>query len=304
MKATTFRSRKLLAAILTSVAAAAAVPTPAVASSPAVHSFATTINGDAADVYYPRAGTRLPVALLLQGANVDKAHYSSYARILASYGFAVAVPNHSRVIFGTAGLFPEGAQAAATVAWAAAQDADPASPLHRRVDEDRLVLAGHSFGAAAALTLSGGTCGIPFCPAPVPVPQQLAAVATYGGNTVNGDAPLPVPGTVPVAYLQGLADGVATPAEGRATYDVTAATPKAFIAVTGANHYGITDVQNPPGAAPDPSTQTLPQRTGVETTARWTAKWFRAQLGDPAARAYIHTVGDRLDPNVTVTSVR
>lgn len=292
-----------MAAFLVSAGLLTAAPAPAGATW-ATGSFPTTINGDSADVYYPRTGGRLPVALLLQGANIDKVHYAAYARALASYGFAVAVPNHTRTIFGTTGLFPEGAQAGWTVDWATAQDADPASPLHGRLDEGTLVLAGHSFGAAAALTLSGGTCGVPFCPAPAEVPEELAAVVTYGGNTVNGGTPLPVPGTVPVAYVQGLADGVATPEEGRATFGVTAATPRAFIALSGANHYGITDVQNPAGAAPDPSAQTLPQTTGVRTTARWSAQWFRAQLGDAGARAYVYTAGDHLDPNVTVTTVR
>ena len=38
----------------------------------------------------------LPVALLLQGANVDKSNYSLLANILARYGFIVVVPNHLR----------------------------------------------------------------------------------------------------------------------------------------------------------------------------------------------------------------
>ncbi|GAA1621357.1 alpha/beta hydrolase family protein [Actinoplanes couchii] len=302
MNVTVFRSWKRVAAVLASAALTSAlIATPAHA---AAGSFTTTINADSADVYYPSTGSRLPVALLLQGANVDKAHYVSYAKTLASYGFVVAVPNHSRVILGTAGLFPEGAQAGWTVDWAAAQDADPASPLYRRVDETTLLLAGHSFGAAASLALSTGVCTFPFCPAPVTTPPELKAVVTYGGNNVNGDTPAPVANTVPVAYLQGLTDGVATPSEGRATYDVTSGTPKAYITLTGANHYGITDTQNPPGAAPDQSIQTLPQRTSVETTARWSARWFQAQLGDPLAKTYVYSVGDLLDRNVTVLSAR
>nr|GID82166.1 hypothetical protein Ade03nite_10900 [Actinoplanes derwentensis] len=300
-----FRSWKRVAATLTSaLLATALIAAPAQAAPHPAGTFTTTINGDSTDVYHPRTGTRLPVVLLLQGANVDKANYSSYAAALASYGFVVAVPNHSRSIFGTSGLFPEGAQAGWTVSWATAQDTDPASPLYRRIDETTLLLAGHSFGAAAALGLSTGACGFPFCPAPVTTPAELKAVVTYGGNNVNGDTPVPVANTVPVAYVQGLADGVATPAEGRATYDVTTGTPKAFITLTGANHYGITDTQNPAGAAPDPSAQTLPQRTGVQTIARWSARWFQAQTGDPLASAYVYTVGDLLDPNVTVTATR
>ncbi|HWS34563.1 MAG TPA: hypothetical protein VN408_17715 [Actinoplanes sp.] len=304
MNVTPFRSWKRALAVLSAAALAAGLSATPAQAVVRAGTFTTTINGDSADVYYPATGRRLPVALLLQGANVDKAHYRSYATTLASYGFVVAVPNHNRTILGTGGLFPEGAQAGWTVDWAVAQDDDPASPLYRRVDENTLFLTGHSFGAAAALALSAGTCTFPFCPAPVTTPTALKAVATYGGNNVNGDTPIPVANTVPVAYVQGLTDGVATPAEGRATYDVTSGTPKAYIALTGANHYGITDVQNPPGAAPDASVQTLPQHTGIETTARWSARWFQARLGDPRARAYVYSVGDLLDPFVTVTTVR
>ncbi|BCJ40266.1 hypothetical protein GCM10010168_31240 [Actinoplanes ianthinogenes] len=110
--------------------------------------------------------------------------------------------------------------------------------------------------------------------------------------------------TVPVGYVQGTADGIAAPAEGRTTYHLTAGTPKAFIQVAGTSHYGITDVQNPAGAAPDTSAQTLGQGAGVETIARWSGQWLLAQLGDAAAKRYVYTTGDAADPNVMVTSVK
>lgn len=308
MNVTLFRSWKRTAAAVTAAALATALtvaPSPANAS-PAVASYATTINGDSADVYYPTTGTRLPVALFLQGANVDKSHYSTYAATLASYGFVVAVPNHSRSLFGTSGLFPEGAQAGWTVDWAEAEDDDPASPLYKRIDENTLVLSGHSFGAATALSLSTGLCIIPFCAIANTAPSELEAVVTYGGNYILSGTSivLPVLNTVPVGYIQGLADGVATPDEGLSTYNLTAGTPKAFISVTGTNHYGVTNGQNPAGAAPDTSAQTLDQAVGVETIARWSAQWLLAQTGSSAAKKYVYTTGDASDPNVTVTYVK
>ncbi|GAA0444264.1 hypothetical protein Aca07nite_53340 [Actinoplanes capillaceus] len=308
MNVTLFRSWKRQAVVASAalLAAALSVPAPASAAPTAVASYTTTINGDSADVYYPTTGTRLPVALFLQGANVDKANYSAYAGILASYGFVVAVPNHTRSLFGVSGLYPEGAQAGWTVDWAEAEDDDPASPLYRRIDENTLVLSGHSFGAATALSVSTGLCVIPFCTIANTAPSELEAVVTYGGNNVlpGTELVLPVLNTVPVGYLQGLADGVAGPAEGETTYHLTAGTPKAFISLTGANHYGVTNGQNPAGAAPDPSAQTLDQATGVETIARWSAQWLLAQTGDSAAKRYVYTTGDAADPNVTVTYVR
>jgi fermentation-respiration switch protein FrsA (DUF1100 family) len=307
MNVTLFRSWKQRAAVLSAALLAATfAAAPAAAATTTVSSYTTTINGDSADIYYPTAGTRLPVALFLQGANVDKSHYSTYASTLASYGFVVAVPNHTRSLFGVSGLYPEGAQAGWAVDWAEAEDDNPASPLYRRINENDLVLAGHSFGAATALSVSAGLCVIPFCAIANVAPSELEAVVTYGGNNVlyGTDLVLPVLNTVPVGYLQGTADGVATVAEGQTTYHLTAGTPKAFIQVAGANHYGITNGQNPAGALPDASAQTLNQAAGVETIARWSAQWLLAQTGDSAAKKYVYTTGDAADPNVTVTYVK
>ncbi len=308
MDVTLFRSWKRMVSVaaVTALAGVLLAPASAQASTPAVASYATTINGDSADVYYPVKGTRLPVALLLQGANVGKAYYSVYASTLASYGFVVAVLDHTRSLFGVSGLYPEGAQAGWTVDWAEAEDDNAASPLHGRIDENTLVLAGHSFGAATALSLSTGLCVIPFCAVANTAPSELEAVVTYGGNnTLYGTSlVLPVLNTVPVGYVQGTADGIASPDEGRTTYILTAGIPKAFVEVSGTNHYGITNTQNPAGAIPDTSAQTLGQAAGVETIARWSAQWLLAQLGDPAAKRYVYSTGDAADASVTVTYVR
>ena len=65
-----------------------------------IDSYSAIIAGDKTDVYLPQlnkkefAQIRLPVALFLQGFDVDKSCYSQFARRLASYGFLVLVPNH------------------------------------------------------------------------------------------------------------------------------------------------------------------------------------------------------------------
>jgi hypothetical protein len=66
--------------------------------------YSTTIsaNNDVADIYYPKisdlnsGNNSFPIALLLQGALVDKSFYSDYASLVARYGFVVVVPNHFR----------------------------------------------------------------------------------------------------------------------------------------------------------------------------------------------------------------
>jgi len=52
---------------------------------------------------------------------------------------------------------------------------------------------------------------------------------------------------IPIVLVQGSIDGMATPAEGQATFYKIKNPPKAFITIEGANHYGITDVNNHKG---------------------------------------------------------
>ncbi|MEV6968236.1 hypothetical protein AB0M47_24310 [Hamadaea sp. NPDC051192] len=299
----------LAATVLAAVVTLLGTPAPAAAAYGTVASYATSVNGDAADVHHPVAHTAhdpWPVVLLLQGANVDKGDYASFAAKVASYGFVVVVPNHFQVLFGQPGLYVTGEQAAWTVAWAAAEKTRAGSPLAGAIDSSTLLLLGHSFGGAAGLTLASGLCTPPFCAAPTPAPAQLRAAAFFGtNNTVpaTGVNP-PIAAVVPIALVQGSADGIATPAEGHATYQAITTSPKLYVNLIGANHYGLTDGQNPAGARPDLSPQTLNQATSVETAARWSAYWLRAQLGDPVGRAWVYGIGDAVDTAVTTEVTR
>ena len=58
--------------------------------------------------------------------------------------------------------------------------------------------------------------------------------------------------------------------------------------VSGANHYGINDANNPMGADADANTNTLSQFESTETVGRWAGAFLRATvLGDAAAKAQI-----------------
>ena len=81
-----------------------------------VRSYETIIdnsNGnDVADIYFPIHQNNIniksfPIALFLQGALVDKSDYSKFAKIVASYGFVVVVPNNFNKVFIPPG-FPQG----------------------------------------------------------------------------------------------------------------------------------------------------------------------------------------------------
>ncbi|WP_445240572.1 hypothetical protein [Microcoleus vaginatus] len=92
---------------------------------------------------------------------------------------------------------------------------------------------------------------------------------------------------------------VVTPSAERdqSTFDKIQIPPKTLITVTGANHFGISDVNNPAGANPDLNTATLEPAVGIETIARWSALFLRANmLKDRAAFDYIYSQGDGLDP--------
>ena len=92
---------------------------------------------------------------------------------------------------------------------------------------------------------------------------------------------------------------MALPADGRATYDKIADPPKALVLVSGANHYGVCDGNNPAGAEPDASAPELEQALAVETVARWTAMFLRARvLGEADAAVWLDAGGDPSGPGI------
>ncbi len=283
------------------------------------YSATISANKDLADIYYPKPSDlnsgnySFPIALLLQGALVDKSFYSDYASLVARYGFVVVVPNHFRPspINPTSppSLLSETSQIAAVLSQMAIENTNPTSPIASVVDTQRLGLLGHSFGGAVGLSAIANKCltELFLCREPFSRPKELLAGAFFGANLRNPIANEFVPITndgIAVALIQGDIDGVALIERAQSTFDKIQTPPKALIAVRGANHFGITDVNNPAGANPDRNTATLDRAVGIETIARWSALFLRANmLEDRAAYDYIYSQGDALDPNVSITSV-
>ncbi|MEP0915051.1 hypothetical protein NDI45_29740 [Leptolyngbya sp. GB1-A1] len=279
--------------------------------------FTTTIvpDGDQADIYYPqlprflRNTVELPIALMLQGALVDKSDYSNFASQVASYGFVVVVPNNERTLIGPGGqpftgLFPEQEQVNQVLEQMRVEDQNPSSPIFKIVDTDKLGLLGHSFGGGAGLGATQEEFCLPgICSGNYTRPPELKAGVFYGTNFRNQQTGefLPIDNDdIPIGLIVGSLDSVALPAASQATYDQILNPPKALITVAGANHYGITNEDNP---LREPNRPTLDQATATETIARWSGLFLRASmLGNQQVFDALFKVGDALDPNVSIIS--
>jgi dienelactone hydrolase len=269
--------------------------------------------GDLADVYFPdvtAAADAFPIVAVLQGAFVDKQFYSEFGTQLARFGFIVVIPNHL-VVFGPPGTppapFPDEFVILDVLAQMIVEDNDPTSPLSRVIDTDRMGLAGHSAGGATGLFAIEGSCQPPFCFGPpiFPLPDAVRGGAFYGTNTCGLGGELTDPrcidfagvppnadgmifgidnNNIPVALVQGSNDGIGTPPEADATIAVLAG-PNELIPIIGANHYGITNVNNP-GAVPpnfipptpDQNSPTIPQAESIAQIAQASGEFLLESL--------------------------
>jgi predicted dienelactone hydrolase len=264
------------------------------------------VGSDPADVIVPirplqgERGGPLPVALLLQGANVGRQNYRSFARELARHGFVVVVPDHRRrfpplPLLGRPMLLSEPRQVsdlqAALSVW---NREGGASPLAGRLASGRLVVIGHSMGGLAAINALRDVCRWPLCRGPFRRPAALRGGVAYGTGLrghFGGAIPEVDTGGRPLALLRGSRDGLTPPAEIGATYRRLRAMPRALITIEGANHYGITDTSEPPAVGglgapkPDPNPPAPPQAESIAAIARWSALFLRAYvLAESSAR--------------------
>jgi dienelactone hydrolase len=252
-----------------------------------------TVSGDPVEIYYPdpagsAAGYRFPVVVYLQGAQVDKQYYSQFAQQLSSYGFIVVVPNHT-------GLFTSTMLLTEAFDHLKLEDVDPNSSLYGIVDASTLVASGHSMGGAAALGSLNNFClgcgsGDVFVR-----PVELKAVVVTAGNT--GPVDLDNEG-IPVAIVVGDLNN------SQQKYDQTYAAlkrPRALMYVHGANHYGMADMSEPPGAViPEEPAQIIPQSITAARFAHWSGLYLRTWLyHDFVAWWQLESGGDEF---VTVTT--
>jgi dienelactone hydrolase len=297
-------------------------------------------SGDAADIFYPVVSPSsldtYPVGLLLPGFNVDKYYYDLFARQVASYGFIVVVPNHLISQKGKTKLFAQVQQVTDVLGFMKDENFSPNSPLLNRVDGEKLVLLGHSHGGFIGFDAIRNVCESPWCVGNYQRPKELLAGVFYGADlwedgefldidnsidnsihaaemsdrTLTGsdrenfteNQSSSYPG-IPIALIAGSRDSLIKAENVKITYDHIKQPPKAYIKISGANHYGITNIDNPPGSPREKNYPTLGQQESIEAIARWSGLFLRAYaLNDPEALDYIHTHGAGQEPNVTVIS--
>lgn len=276
-----------------------AASTQAQAQTFAVETLSVTLpSGDAADVYFPDIAVAaqnahvdaFPVVAFLQGGLTDKSYYSGFATELAAFGYVVYVPNHYKMLTPAPALFADGSSLNDVLAAATVADGNAASPLYRIVNTAAMGVAGHSFGGVAATYAATSNCQPPFCIPPSPVytrPAAVKAAAVFGVHTVQGGTTLDIANDLPTALLSGSQDSRVTPALVASTYAVLEPS-RASIAFTGVNHWGIADMQNPPGVTPETVAQSRPQSWGIAKIAKWTALFFDAFVrGDANAQRRI-----------------
>ncbi|MFO8039712.1 MAG: alpha/beta fold hydrolase [Sodalinema sp.] len=258
--------------------------------------------------HYPAASDQpLALAVFLKGLNVAPSHYSYYAQRLAQYGFVVALPDPETRLPRREELFAATGLVADVQATLRRETQNPQSPLFERVNPENVALLGHSQGGIVGLDAVVNASAVSFASGDYSLPPQLKAAAFYGSLLDveldlegDGDRPLNSQG-LPLALMAGSRDSLMPAAEVRGTYTRLATPPKLYLELEGANHYGITNVNNPPQAPLDPRLPDLPQEIALDTLARWSGVFLRAWvLEDAIARDYLRQMLGTIDPVVSL----
>jgi predicted dienelactone hydrolase len=268
---------------------------------PAIWTLQALVHGDQADLYLPKHGQGdggLPVALVLQGANVDRRHYGAFASALAGEGFLVVVPDHWRIfpplpLLGQRLLLADQRQIGSTMAALRTLNRTGPAPLRGAIDGERLVVIGHSMGGLAGLEALADRCRFPLCIGTYHRPTALRGGVFYGTDLLgHGGGPVgPIEmGDLPVAMISGSRDGASPPADVEATWEQIRSRHKALLTITGANHYAITDTSRPvnpaslPAIHPDPNPAIGDQAARIAAIARWSGLFLKGEvLGDPSS---------------------
>jgi hypothetical protein len=239
----------------------------------------TTSNNQYYDIYYPTTGTSLPIIVLYQGGNVHSSFYSKYAARVASAGYAVYVGNRCTTFITQFFIYPPASLGNKSLALAKSQNSDSSSPLFGKLETTKVGFLGHSLGGVVGIFSMNNICEFPFCDSEYNFVNEVKGGIFYGtglnSNFSNSRfAKNPSTGKgYPLGYIQGSNDGANKPTTGRASYD-NSIPIKVYYELDGANHYGITDVNNPFGANTESQTSTLSQDDSISKIALASIKFL------------------------------
>lgn len=191
-----------------------------------------------------------PLMIILQGARVDKKHYAMLASALVSWDGVVAVPNHKSYL---GQHFTE--QRVVNHVWDYLRSHDS----YRQYLTGELVVLGHSFAGVAVFNLAQGRCGFPTCVGSLQPPKEMRAVISYGYFRKKA-----MESRVPILMIQGSLDNLQ---DAKDTFQLIEAPNKSFVEISGANHYGLTNTNNPEGAKKDDAAPEISQKESIEQVA-------------------------------------
>jgi hypothetical protein len=284
------------------------------------------------DIYFPSCvgvdnecasalpeGQLFPAVIFLQGGSVDAAYYSIIAAKIASKGFIVAVPNAPRtIVFGQSVQLTTPQIAVGAKNTLRNLDLAPTSGIYGRL-EDSFSLVGHSFGGVIAMIAGAHDAPAQCSQFPLRIlcfgytgfGGPVKSVIVYGSSLVDrgrlgGITIFNLDTTgVPTILIRGKNDGRVLIQDVQTTYDASLETPKAFIELDHANHFGITDSQTITGAMTDSSPQDKSQDWSTSQIAKIIVAGLAAHVtGEANALEKIY-VTNSLGPSfVTVSAAQ
>jgi dienelactone hydrolase len=184
----------------------------------------------------------LPALLYSHGACGLNTHYNEILTHVARTGWIVVAmshpgntendPNCEDPLALALAFFERPGDVVATLDWLLEENADPVSPLFEAIDEDRLGLAGHSFGGLTTLltvpTEPRFSAALPMAP-----PYVLGGAS----GVINPLLPLEIPTMIQVGEL----DPIVTPeADAQPIYDKLLA-PRYLVELLGSGHLPYVD---------------------------------------------------------------
>lgn len=211
------------------------------------------------DYYIPLdEGTHTSI-IILQGAGIDKQQYSTLSQKLSKEGYLVGIAEFHSML-GQNYI----SQRVFDGVWSDIQMNDQTKHRHN----GKVFVLGHSFGGVSATNIAKGICTFPVCNGPYKMNPSLIGAIVYGYRRTGGHHQF----LVPILVAVGDQDSYQ---QTKSYYDHISS-PKALLTLKGANHYGITNVNNPKGAKADPIHPSMSQDQSTSELSFWISRFIRA----------------------------